>query len=219
VFFISHAFQSSCQLSRCRVVIPCTVAFAPSADSAPMVPTMKYWNTLGPVSPPLLLYASNEGILVESLEPLKGLSNEEAEALRVCRAVQPALATGNWWAVHERAIARVVLARAGIVDADAGWVWMDGAVGEVVDVEVLAGALRVAAARLLAVTTGLVIGRMDSGDRTPMQRHCLNITTIEPHIVQVRVEQFWLMKTNRHCANMHFERYPPISCDGGCERL
>lgn len=55
--------------------------------------------------------------MVESDEPLKGLSNEEAEALRACRAVQPALATGNWWAVHERAIAREVLARAGIVDA------------------------------------------------------------------------------------------------------
>jgi hypothetical protein len=81
---------------------------------------MKYWKTLGPVSPPLFLYAANEGILVESWAPLKGLSKEEAEALRVCSAVQPALATGNWWAVHERAIARVVLARAGIVDADAG---------------------------------------------------------------------------------------------------
>jgi hypothetical protein len=117
VFSKSHALQSVCKLWRCRVVIPCTVAFAPSADSAPMEPTMKYWNTLGPVSPPLLRYAANEGILVESLEPLKGLSNEEAEALRVCSAVQPALATGNWWAVHERAIARVVWARAGIVDA------------------------------------------------------------------------------------------------------
>lgn len=77
--------------------LPCTVAFAPSALSAPMVPTMKYWKTLGPVSPPLFLYAANEGILVESGLPLKGLSNEEAEALRVCRAVQPAArATGIW---------------------------------------------------------------------------------------------------------------------------
>jgi hypothetical protein len=83
-----------------------------------MVPTMKYWKTLGPVSPPLFLYAANEGILVVSGPPLKGLSNEEAEALRVCRAVVPAArATGIWWAVHERAMARVVLARAGIVDA------------------------------------------------------------------------------------------------------
>jgi hypothetical protein len=32
-------------------------------------------------------------------------------------AETPALAAGSWWAVHERAIARVVLARAGIVDA------------------------------------------------------------------------------------------------------
>jgi hypothetical protein len=168
----AHALQSSGQPSRCGGVIPCTVAFAPSADSAPMVPTMKYWNTLGPVSPPLLLYAANEGILVESLEPLKGLSNEEAEALRVCSAVQPARATGNWWAVHERAIARVVLARAGIVDADAGWVWMDGAVGEVVDVEVLAGALRVAAARLLYVR---LVGRARVTEHQP-QRHRKNTT-------------------------------------------
>ena len=91
-----------------------------------MVPTIKYWKTLGPVSPPLLLYAANDGILVESGEPLKGLSNEEAEALRLCMAVQPARATGMWWAVHERAIARVVLARAGIVDADAE---VDGGMG------------------------------------------------------------------------------------------
>lgn len=54
---------------------------------------------------------------MESEEPLKGLSNDDAEALRVCSAVQPARATGSWWAVHERASARVVLARAGIVDA------------------------------------------------------------------------------------------------------
>lgn len=77
--------------------LPCTVAFAPSALSAPIVPTMKYWKTLGPVSPPLFLYAANEGILVVSGPPLKGLSNEEAEALRVCMAVHPAArATGNW---------------------------------------------------------------------------------------------------------------------------
>jgi hypothetical protein len=77
--------------------LPWTVAFAPSALSAPMVPTMKYWNILGPVSPPLFLYAANEGILVVSGPPLKGLSNEEAEALRVCRAVVPAArATGIW---------------------------------------------------------------------------------------------------------------------------
>jgi hypothetical protein len=89
---------------------------------------MKYWKILGPVSPPLFLYAANDGILVESVLPLKGLSNEEAEALRVCSAVQPARATGNGWAVHERAIARVVWARAGIVDAGAdavvGMAWV-----------------------------------------------------------------------------------------------
>lgn len=35
--------------------IPCTVAFAPSALTAPNVPTMKYWKTLLLVSPPLAL--------------------------------------------------------------------------------------------------------------------------------------------------------------------
>lgn len=53
--------------------------------------------------------------------PLKGLSNDEAEALRVCMAVQPARATGIWWAVHDRATARALLARAGIVGAECGW--------------------------------------------------------------------------------------------------
>jgi hypothetical protein len=50
------------------------------------------------------------------------------------------------------------------VDADAGWVWMDGAVGEVVDVEVLAGALRVAAARLLYVR---LVGRARVTEHQP----------------------------------------------------
>ena len=98
--------------------LPWTVAFAPMAVSAPMVPTMKYWKTLVLCSPPLFRYAAKEGILVESWGPgLKGLSNDDAEALRIWMAEAPALATGSWWAVHERAIARVVLARAGIVDA------------------------------------------------------------------------------------------------------
>jgi hypothetical protein len=97
--------------------LPWTVAFAPMAVSAPMVPTMKYWKTLAPCSPPLFRYAAKEGILVESGLLLKGLSNDDAEALRIWMAEAPALATGSWWAVHERAIARVVLARAGIVDA------------------------------------------------------------------------------------------------------
>jgi hypothetical protein len=59
--------------------------------------------------------------LVLSALPLKGLSNEDAEALRVCMAVTPALAAGIWCAVHERATARALLARAGIVGADGGW--------------------------------------------------------------------------------------------------
>jgi hypothetical protein len=85
------------------------------------VPTIKYWNTLGPVSPPLFLYAANDGILVESGVLLKGLSNDDAEALRDCTAVQPARATGRECAVHERAIARVLVARAGMVRADGAW--------------------------------------------------------------------------------------------------
>lgn len=59
------------------------------------------------------------------LAPLKGLSKldvgaSEPETLRVCIAVQPARAMGSECWVHERAIAREVVARAGIVDA-AGW--------------------------------------------------------------------------------------------------
>ncbi|KAH9874799.1 hypothetical protein IAQ61_003989 [Plenodomus lingam] len=114
----SHPFLSTIAREKAysKDNLPCTVAFAPSEASAPMVPTMKYWNTLGPVSPPLFLYAANEGIFVESgLWLLKGLSKLEAEAARVWMAVQPARATGNWCAVHERAIARVLVARTGIV--------------------------------------------------------------------------------------------------------
>lgn len=133
------AMYSTLLQSCSGAVVPCTVAFAPSADSAPIVPTMKYWNTFGPVSPPLFLYAAKDGILVDSAEALKGLSNDD-EALRVCRAVQPARTAGIWWAVHERASARVVLARAGIVDAGADGGLLGGGRGcEVVDVEVLAG--------------------------------------------------------------------------------
>ena len=66
-----------------------------------------------------------------SAVPLKGLSNDDAEALRVCMAVQPARATGIWWAVHDRATARALLARAGIVGAGA-----DVDDGEVVELEV-----------------------------------------------------------------------------------
>jgi hypothetical protein len=143
-----------------------------------MLPTMKYWKTLGPVSPPLLLYAANDGILVVSAAPLKGLSNDEAEALRVCRAVQPALATGNWWAVHERAIARVVLARAGIVDGGCGWLSMDGSWWCYSDVEVLEGAWRVAAATRLYVACDWLwpLGENTTTSSLP------NFTTITPII-------------------------------------
>lgn len=68
--------------------------------------------------------------------PLKGLSNDDAEALRVCMAVQPARATGIWWAVHDRATARALLARAGIVDAG---VRVGCEMGDVVEFEDLAG--------------------------------------------------------------------------------
>ena len=65
--------------------------------------------------------------MVELPAPLNGLSNEDvgdaSERLRVCIEAQDARATGNWWAVHVRAIARVVWARAGIVDA---WWEADG---------------------------------------------------------------------------------------------
>jgi hypothetical protein len=82
---------------------------------------MKYWMSLGPSSLlDLFRYLLNEGIWVLPPAPLKGLSKLEpaaSEALRVCSAVQPARATGIECWVHERAIARVVVARAGIVDA------------------------------------------------------------------------------------------------------
>jgi hypothetical protein len=79
-----------------------------------------------PVSPPLLLYAEKSGILDAEPAPLKGLSNDDEAcasdvALRVCMAADEARATGSWCAVHVRAIARVVLARAGIVGGVAGW--------------------------------------------------------------------------------------------------
>ena len=96
---------------------------------------MKYWKTLVLCSPFLFLYAAKEGILVLSALPLKGLSNDDAEALRVCMAVQPARATGIWWAVHDRATARALLARAGIVGAGVRVCVM----GDVVEVEDLAG--------------------------------------------------------------------------------
>jgi hypothetical protein len=86
-----------------------------------MVPTIKYEKTRGPVSPPdLFLYAAKEGILVVLASPLKGESKLVVVWLRVCMAAHDARATGNWWAVHVRAIARVVWARAGIVDACTG---------------------------------------------------------------------------------------------------
>jgi hypothetical protein len=58
-------------------------------------------------------------MLVESLLPLKGLLNEDV-TLRVCTAVQPARATGIECWFHVRAIARVVEASAGIVEAEGG---------------------------------------------------------------------------------------------------
>lgn len=67
--------------------------------------------------------------------PLKGLSKlevectSEPEMLRDCTAVQPARATGKECCVHERAIARVAFARAGIVDAAEAvlrWGWSCG---------------------------------------------------------------------------------------------
>lgn len=77
-------------MHRCPFDVPVTVAFAPIAEMAPIVPTMKYWKTLLVVSPPLDLYFLKLGILVVSLlpMPLKGLSNDEvwdtSETLRRC---------------------------------------------------------------------------------------------------------------------------------------
>lgn len=155
--------------------IPCTVAFAPTETSAPMVPTMKYWKTLGPCSPPLFRYAANEGILVVSWRwLLKGLSKEDAEALRACMAVQPARATGNWWAVHERARARVVWASAGIsgVGAVGGGGGDGGAWGVrlAADVEELAratGGLGLDYGRLDWLA---VVGRVGASSRTSPPR-------------------------------------------------
>lgn len=71
---------------------------------APIVPTMKYWNTFKPDSPPLFLYFAKLGILVVAWAlpaPLKGESKEDdvdtsdTERLWVCRAEQEARTAGN----------------------------------------------------------------------------------------------------------------------------
>lgn len=95
------------------------------ADTAPIVPTMKYWNTLLPVSPLLDLYLAKEGMLVVLLppRPLKGLSKEEdapeTSAMdRRCWWVVTAEARtreGRGWREQLRARAPVLVVRGGIV--------------------------------------------------------------------------------------------------------
>ena len=58
--------RSACIMGIHGCNIPCTVFFAPMALMPPMVPTMKYWNSLLPVSLPPLLYFPKLGITVVS---------------------------------------------------------------------------------------------------------------------------------------------------------
>ena len=59
--------------------IPCTVALAPAAVRAPIVPTMKYWKTRLLLVLLLLRYLLKSGIFVVVLfpMPLKGESKED----------------------------------------------------------------------------------------------------------------------------------------------
>lgn len=59
--------------------VPCTVALAPAAVRAPIVPTMKYWKTRLLLAPLLLRYLLKSGILVVGLLPipLKGESKDD----------------------------------------------------------------------------------------------------------------------------------------------
>lgn len=83
-----------------------------------MVPTIKYWKTLFPVSPPLVLYFLKLGILVVSLPPipLKGLSNDEvletSEMLRRCcvaAATAARAVDGNCWRAHRARVPAVAV--------------------------------------------------------------------------------------------------------------
>ena len=99
------------------------------ADTAPMVPTMKYWNTLFPVSPPLDRYLANEGIdVVFWLDPipLKGESKDDdpdtAATLRRCwtTEAEARMAEGSCCRAQLRARAPAVFVRAGMARS-VGW--------------------------------------------------------------------------------------------------
>lgn len=100
---------------------------------APIVPTMKYWKTLLPVSPPLVLYFLKLGIFVVSLPdmPLKGLSNDEvletSETLRRCwvaTATAARAVDGNCWRAH-RARVPAVAVRADMMGARVNGCWSE----------------------------------------------------------------------------------------------
>lgn len=112
---------------------PCTVFFAPMADSAPIEPTMKYWKTLLPVSPVLERYFFQAlvGMLVV-LEPLKGLSKEADETGRFCTAVAAAARTaGNCERTAVLASELAVVVSAGMVgEQRGGRRWMEAGCAE-----------------------------------------------------------------------------------------
>lgn len=124
---------------------PCTVFFAPMADSAPIEPTMKYWKTLLPVSPLLERYFFQAvvGMLVVFWAPLKGFSKEADEAGRACTAVAAAARTaGNCERATDRASELAVVVSAGmVVERRGGRGWMEAGGAEdgdaTLEVEVL----------------------------------------------------------------------------------
>lgn len=92
--------------------VPWTVAFAPMAVMAPKVPTMKYWKSLGPVSPPAFLYFLNEGMAVVSLRsprPRNGLEVFGATSAlpRFCMAATELRRVGTCCLAHCLAIEAV----------------------------------------------------------------------------------------------------------------
>lgn len=90
-----------------------------------MVPTMKYWKTFWPVSPPLLRYffhlATGMSVVLEAEPPLKGLSKDAVAevTVRFCTAravADAARRAGNWARAVERTSALAVVLRAGMVE-------------------------------------------------------------------------------------------------------
>ena len=98
------------------------MAFAPIAVMAPKVPTIKYWNSLGDVSPPAFRYFLNEGMAVVSLwllVPRKGLESEGkcvafvamSALLRFCMAATELRMAGTCCLAHCLAIEAVAVER------------------------------------------------------------------------------------------------------------